>query len=65
MIHVDSVDRASHDCPTRRALAPRWRLMEATNLLPPNDAYDPQPILASLSRGLQNHPTEGRGGDLR
>jgi len=46
MIHVDSVGRASQHGPTRRALAPRWRLVEASNNLPPNVFYDPQAILA-------------------
>ena len=46
MIHVDSVDRASQDCPTRRALAPRWRLVETPNDLPPNVVFDLQAILA-------------------
>ena len=46
MIHVDSVGQASKYCPTRRALAPRWRLPETPNDLPPNVVYDPQAILA-------------------
>jgi hypothetical protein len=46
MIHVDSVDRASQYCPTRRALAPQWRLLETSNNLPPNAVYDPRAILA-------------------
>ena len=46
MIYVDSVDRASQHCPTRRALAPRWRLLETPNYLPPNVVFDPQAILA-------------------
>lgn len=46
MIYVDSVGRASQHCPTRRALAPRWRLLETPNDLPPNVVYDPQAILA-------------------
>jgi hypothetical protein len=53
MIYVDSVGRASQHCPTRRALAPRWRLMETPNLLPPNDAYDPQAILALSDAGCR------------
>jgi hypothetical protein len=53
MIHVDSVDRASQDCPTRRALAPRWRQMETPNDLPPNVAYDPQAILALSHAGCR------------
>jgi len=46
MIYVDSVGRASQHCPTRRALAPRLRLVETPNNLPPNVVYDPQAILA-------------------
>jgi hypothetical protein len=46
MIYVDSVGRASQHCPTRRALAPRLRLLETPNDLPPNVVFDPQAILA-------------------
>lgn len=46
MIYVGTVDRTSQHCPTRRALAPRWRIMETPNDLPPNVVYDPQAILA-------------------
>ena len=46
MIHVDSVGQAFQHCPTRRALAPRWRLLETPNDLPPSVVYDPQAIPA-------------------
>lgn len=59
MFHVDSVDRASQDCPTRRALAPRWRLVENPNLVPPNDAYDPQAILALSHAGCRINQLKG------
>jgi hypothetical protein len=53
MIYVDSVGRASQHCPTRRALAPRWRLLETSNNLPPNAVYDPQAILALRYEGCR------------
>ena len=46
MIHVDSVGQAFQHCPTRRALAPRWRLLGTPNDLPPSVVYDPQAILS-------------------
>ena len=46
MIYVDSVGQASQNCPTRRTLAPRWRLPETPSDLPQNVVYDPQAILA-------------------
>jgi hypothetical protein len=64
MIYVDSVGRASQYCPTRRALAPRWRLLELK-------AIFLQTLLWSSSdsgspiRGLQGRPAEGRDGDSR
>jgi hypothetical protein len=53
MIYVDSVGRASQHCPTRKALAPWWRLPETPDDLPPNVVYDPQAILALSYTGCR------------
>jgi hypothetical protein len=53
MIHVDSVGQVSQHCPTRRALAPRRRLLETSNNLPPNAVYAPQAILALPNAGCR------------
>ena len=53
MICADSVGWASQHCPTRRALAPRWRLLETPNDLPPNVVYDPYAILALPHAGCR------------
>ena len=53
MIHVDSVGQAFQHCPTRRALAPRRRLLETSNDGLPNVVYDPHAILARARAGCR------------
>ena len=65
MIYVDSVGRASQHCPTRRALAPRLRLLETPNDLSPNVVFDPQAILALPHAGCRVAQLKGRDGDSR